>query len=55
MARVAQVASEGCFQGSLDDSSGLRYVLLHSASWHVMERRYQNVDYAWTVWPLAWC
>ena len=31
--RVAQVASEGCLQGSLDDSSGFHHVLLHPASW----------------------
>ena len=30
--RVAQVASEGCFQGSLDDSSGFHHVLLYPAS-----------------------
>ena len=40
--RVARVASEGCFQGSLDHSSGFHHVLLHPASWPIFGLRYQN-------------
>lgn len=55
VARVAHVASEGCFQGSLDDSSGFHHVLLHPASWPLFGLRYQGVDYVWTVLPFGWC
>ena len=51
--RVAQVASEGCLQGSLDDSSGFQHVLLHPASWPLFGLRYQSVDYVWTVLPFG--
>ena len=55
VARVALVASEGCFQGSLNDSSGFHHVLLHPASWPLFGLRYQGVDYVWTVLPFGWC
>ena len=51
--RVAQVASEGCLQGSFDDSSGFQHVLLHPASWPLFGLRYQSVDYVWTVLPFG--
>ena len=33
VARAANVASESCFQGSLDDSSSYHHILLKPASW----------------------
>ena len=33
VARVANVASEGCYQLSLDDSSSFHHILLHPAPW----------------------
>ena len=55
VARVANVASEGCFQGSLDDSSAFHHVLLHPASWPLFGLAYQGVDYVWCVLPFGWC
>ena len=53
--RVALVESEGYFKGSLDVSSGFHHVLLHPASWPLLGRRYQGVDYVRTVLPFGWC
>ena len=55
VARVALVASEGCFHGSPGDSSGFHHVLLHSVSWSLFGLRYQGVEYVWTVLPFGWC
>ena len=51
VARVANVASEGCFQGSLDDSSAFHHILLHPASWPLFGLEYRGVDYVWRVLP----
>lgn len=55
IARVASVASEGCFQGSLDDRSAFHHVLLHPASWPLFGLAYRGVDYVWCVLPFGFC
>ena len=53
VARVANVASEGCFQGSLDDSSAFHHILLNPASRPLFGLEYRGVDYVWCVLPLG--
>ena len=45
VARVANVACEGCAQGSLDYSSAFRQILLNPASWPLIGLEYLGVDY----------
>lgn len=53
VARVANVASEGCFMTSLDDSSAFHHILIHPASWPLLGFTYRGVDYVWCVLPFG--
>ena len=55
VARVANVATEGCFQGSLDDSSAFHRILLNPGSWPFFGLTYRGVDYVWCVSTFGWC
>ena len=55
VARVANVLSEGCFQGSFDDSSAFHHILLNPASWSLFGLEYRGVDYVWWALPLGFC
>lgn len=53
VARVANVASIGCFMTSLDDSSAFHHILIHPASWPLLGFTYRGVDYCWCVLPFG--
>lgn len=53
VARVANVASEGCFMTSLDDSSAFHHILIHPASGPLLGFTYRGVDYVWCVLPFG--
>ena len=55
VARVANVASEGCFQRSSDDLSAFHHTLLNPASWPLFGLEHRGVDYAWCVLPFGVC
>lgn len=51
VARVAQVASQGCYMTSLDDASAFHHILLRPSSWPLFGFAYEGVDYCWRVLP----
>lgn len=53
VARVASVASPGCFMTSLDDSSAFHHILLRPSSWPLFGFEYGGVDYCWCVLPFG--
>lgn len=53
VARAANVASEGCFMTSLDDSSAFHHILIHPASWPLLGFTHDGVDYCWCVLPFG--
>ena len=52
---MANAASERCFQGSLDDTSTFRHILLNPASRPLFGLEYRGVDYVWCVLPFGFC
>lgn len=60
VSRVANVASEGCYMTSLEDSSAFHHILLRPSSWPLFGLSYKGVDYCWAVLPFGfslspWC
>ena len=60
VARVAHVASQGCFMTSLDDVSAFHHILLRPSSWPLFGFSYGGIDYCWCVLPFGfslspWC
>ena len=53
VARVASIASSGCYMTSLDDSSAFHHVLLRPSSWPLFGLSYKGVDYCWCVLPFG--
>lgn len=60
VARVANVAAEGCYMTSLDDSSAFHHILIHPSSWPLLGFEHDGVLYCWCVLPFGlsvspWC
>ncbi|CAM9718774.1 unnamed protein product [Laminaria digitata] len=60
VARVAYVASQGCYMTSLDDSSAFHHILLRPSSWPLFGFSHGGIDYCWCVLPFgfsqsSWC
>lgn len=53
VARVAGIASSGCYMASLDDSSAFHHILLRPSSWPLFGISYKGVDYCWCVLPFG--
>lgn len=53
VARVANVASPGCYMTSLDDSSAFHHILIRPSSWPLLGFEYGGVDYVWCVLPFG--
>ena len=49
--RVANVASQGCYMASLDDSSAFHHILLRPSSWFLFGFAYRGVGYCRCVFP----
>ena len=54
VARVANVADENVFMGSLDDRSGFHNLGLQAESMPLFGIHFDGVDYVWTVLPFGW-
>ena len=60
VARVANVASQGCYMTLPDDSSVFHHILLRPFSWPRFGFSYGGIDYCWCVLPFGfslspWC
>ena len=60
VARVANVASWGCYTTSLDDISAFHLILLRPSPWPLFGFSYGGTDYCWCVLPFRfslspWC
>ena len=53
VARVANVASRGCYMTSLDDASAFHHILLRPSSWPLLGFSYAGTDYCWCVLPFG--
>ena len=53
VARVANVASQGCYMTSLYGSSAFHRILLRPSSWPLFGFSYGGIDYCWCVCLLA--
>lgn len=53
VARVASIASAGCYMTSLDDASAFHHILLRPSSWPLFGIAYKGVDYVWCVLPFG--
>ena len=54
VSRVAVVAEEGVFMGSLDDRAGFHNLGLQPESWPLFGVHYEGVDYVCTTLPFGW-
>ena len=55
IAQVANVPSEDCDQGALDDSSAFHNMLLRPPPWPLFGLAYRGVDYVWYILPFGCC
>ena len=60
VARVASVASKGCYMTSLDEASAFHHILLRPSAWQLFGFSYGGLDYCWCVLPFgfkssSWC
>ena len=51
--RVAQIAAEGCYMTSLDDTAAFHHICIHPASWPLFGFSYNGIDYVWRVLPFG--
>ena len=54
VARVADIAEEGIYMGSLDDRSGFHNLSLQPESWPLFGVSYDSTDYVCTTIPFGW-
>ena len=53
VARVANVASPGCYLTSLDDASAFLHILLRLSAWPLFGFSHGGTDYCWCVLPFG--
>ena len=54
VARVAEVADEGIFMGSLDDRSGFHDLTLQTERWPLFGIEHAGTDYVCATIPFGW-